>query len=525
MRSHTTRALRLDLESSQWQITWKDVGKIVGALAGLTGAMWSYEMANAETDPSEDEKMVLPADPWMLTNEKPKMEEKKRLSLPQRFAQFLWRVFRWVSGIAVAEIILRALARMLHDLRENSIEKVLSKLLSAWTQNSAFASPIDPHLIAEELASYISEFSGTQSSYAGILYALNKDTLEKLPNSLFLLQKERYRPLDGSNWTQPFVSTHNYEEILLSPQFTSFLAESKQDGTIYLLEGYFGALGSEKRSIPLLMCYSKVSDSLEAFKEGKVLESWKSRLNASRVVGKGCDAVKDMSMEYRAAYLVSDIDRLLSDEDWVKYLGTSKTQIVINREKSKTAQWDKWSISGPLGTIYAQIEFGPRALATQIEIIFPETEDTLEHRTTLSPTTVMCSRWCNYAEQHPVLSEALGTNVKMVSPPTTQNSIASGSDFDGALNETWFTCGGTKGQLSLHFKTGRDQSQDGRSPITPTLAVWAETDTGNRIDIYENPRERFKQLSETGKTIPVVVSESQLPFLASNLHVVERPAP
>jgi len=487
----------------------------------LSGAAAAVAVINGDSNSTKTQKktsgeadLALPADPWLLTGKKAPTETEQSSNFFTDLFRFLWNLFKFITGSSLAIALYRACKTFLYELNEFRLQHIVNKLLMNSTKHSELGSRVDPYLLASQLCKLISEYAGTGSSYVGFVEALDELTITSLPSSsLSSLVPTRYRPLDHANWTHPYISTETYEELLLSPQYLSFLAESKRDGSVYHIDGYV-SVSDSLLPVPLILFYNKVSSSLAELERGNVLDKWQKRLASGAKVGSSVDAERDMSTNMRAMYLSSDLSRFLADEDWERYIGTSRKAAKLVRDRPNgTASSDVWRFQGPAGELVATIDSNPRAPTSSIDITFPETSTSLETNVTLSAVSVFCARLCSYADKHPALNSQLGDNVKVVSAPTIVDSVSEGADFSGPVTEIWCTLAGSKDSLKLHVKIGKDSHQNGTLPIAPVLAVWVNDEQVGQIDIYKNPRERYQHMIETRKSIPVVAQDKPEPLL------------
>lgn len=522
-------------------------------LVGFAGAGVASAALISMEPTKQEEKIVLPADPWLLTNV-PDYTKRERPDPLEQFKKSVWRIFKLVTGISLLQYIIRQITKVLVQIKHAVMPKIINILSYFATQPEISSKPVDPYMVIEELTKVISNYATTTGAYSGELEALNREIIVRLLHTPEVAELLPGHHQKFQHWAIPHMSAYTYEELLLSPQYTSFLVKSKRDGAIYRLEGHF-ALTPDLTPVPITLYYSKVAYSLNELSQGKITPSWSNHLNSTwHQLGEGADHSRDFSAECRALLMPSDLSRLVSDDDWSRYLGTSYDYATFTREKSKHAGLDVWSITGGQEEAESESDKDPQAIyrygnninlvgkpakaavsngkSVRVEIIsepnspispmfvtFPETSDSLEDRTHILSPVIMCARWCTYVEHHPELARIVGRDVRLVSIPKVQPSAAPKSDFGGSLLNATFDVAGSRGAITMHVKVAHESATDGRTPLAPVISVWAETDKGN-IYVYKNRRRRYSVLHERPLRAPIASMPEESPFLISDMKLV-----
>jgi hypothetical protein len=502
------------IRSSSWYI--------LAGLAGAGAAFSGYQQAQAEQKRLGESRMTLEADPWKITgpNSAKVVEESKPFSPDptQRFFGFLWSIFRIFTGIALAQTIYRAVASFYHQMANYVPEKILKAILG----DQALSDGLHPEVAAEMLSSYISDWSKSSPESFGEILPLTWEERDALPISLIWLARPESRPIDHIEWTAPYLSTQTFEETFLCPQFYSFLAKSKKDGCVYHVHGFFSCT-TDYVPMPLMVYYSKVATSMSDLQEGKVIDSWVANLTSKLAEDLKAEKVIPLDKLYRASFLRWDLDRLISAEDWIHYLGDDLVQSQFTAEKPLSPQNELFLIRGQRRAITVSMQnaeaFPP---VVSLDVIFPETSNSLERHAPISAETLLCARWCDYIEKHPRLHAIVGDKVKVVSSPTIQNSHVKGEEYIGTVSDIWFTCAGDVSSAEVHFRMCRDEANGGRLPFVPVLSVWAENEEVGRVDIYHNHRQRYSQLVTESSESPMVAETRTVPYMVSNFRVMNR---
>lgn len=501
-------------------------------LSGIAGVGTLSAAAIQIEYPRKEEKLELPADPWLLTNTEPQTEPEPPLTYLGQFLQFIWNAFELVTGIRLIKHIARSIIAAIGQIKHAMIPSFIDIFLNMAILGSPAGQPVETEKIVSELAKAISAFAST--ARPGEVDALSKEMIETLLSSkamsLLPSNYKRSLPLGQKHWAEPYTSAITNEELYLGVNYASFLAKSRRDGAIYHIEGYF-ALTADSVPAPLVIYSKKAAHSQSELMQGKITDVWRAHLsNPWKRIGLTADAEQDLSTEFRAMFMPFDLRRLLADEDWLSYIGAPHSKAKFTRKKSSTAGLDWWVIAAKssnasddsksifLPSIDVRIFNEPKSAVADIEVTFPETADSLEDRVLLQAPVLMCSRWCTYVEKNPILADLVGKEVRLVSSPILQAFVAPGVDFNGSMFDCKFDVAGSKGSATLHFKVARDSVGDGRSPVAPVISVWAETSMG-RLDIYRNSRKRYTVIHEWAVSIPISTDLEPSPYLSSDLSI------
>jgi hypothetical protein len=416
-------------------------------------------------------------------------------------------------------VVIRFLMRAAYETCKFGEFTVLNLLVKMEKPYTALCRPVEPFTLASKLANWISQFSGTHFSYLGTIELLDRAIIEALPKKkLLALQEERYRDVSHPDWTLPYFSSTSGEDFLLSPQYMSFLVKSHRDGAIYSVDGYFSAL-PDLTPVPLVLYYNKVAHSLADLQNAKIETSWTSRLNSRLRVGEKVVASRDLTSQFRALHMPTDLSRLIDASDWKSMIGSSQENATLLREKSNTPQFDEWRVVGPSGEVRVSISDQPFSSTAPISVILPETNRSLEGVNRLHSVTISAARWCTYLEKNPIISEILGEKLSVSSSPVLQSFSTLGSDVDGKGSEVWFNCTGSRSTAEIHVQTVYDGKQSGRFPISPIIRIWAITEHG-RLEIYENPRPRYQDMDRKVLSIPIQTKGTPAPLMASDIAIL-----
>lgn len=513
---------------------------LFAGLSGIAGAGALSAAAIQMDQPAKEEKLELPADPWLLTNTEPKTEPEAPLNNLGKFLNFIWDAFKLVTGITLVKYLARAIITTLGRIKHSLIPALADIFIGIAIQNSPMGQPVDAQKLVIDLAKVISSYNSASPARPGEIEALSKEIIDALLQSkaapLLASHLERSLPLGQKHWAEAYTSAITNEELFLGVNYASFLAKSRRDGAVYHIEGYF-ALTSDSVPVPLLIYSKKAAHSQSELMQGKITDDWRTHLNQRwKRIGFGADAERDLSTEFRATFMPSDLRRLVSDEDWLSYLGAPFSDAKFTREKSSTAGVDLWKIAAKsdgksstdpkfatlnLRSVDVRIFSEPKSALSNVEVTFPETTDSLEDRVTLQSPVIMSARWCTYVEKHPVLAGIVGKDVRLVSAPLVQAFAAPKADFDGSMFDCKFDAAGSKGAVTLHFKVARDTIGDGRGALAPVISVWAETPHG-RLEIYKNTRARYAIVQERAVSIPISTGPDSSPYLSSDLSIGSR---
>lgn len=497
---------------------------------GVFGAGALASVAVSMKPTKEEQKMKLPADPYLLTNAEPRKKASKPSSLIVQLLRLMWSTFKFFTGISLLERVVYSTIGCLGQIKLAIVPDLPEVLQGLAYHFSSIRYPVEPYDLASKLSLAISELATPTGGHSGVVEALSKEDIAALAKSplapLLAPHNAQFRPADQKTWADAYVSTSSFEEMLLSPQYASLLVKSKRDGAIYQIEGYFG-LSHDLKLVPLELYYNKVAYSLSNLQAGLITSAWQAHLSSGwKRLGDGAEAMRDLSLEYRAVFMPKDLSRMMTDADWMSYTGSRFQETKCVRELSKSAGVDVWKIGGSSTPgsesngkyIEARITNEPKKPLTEIEVLFPETEDSLENRTTLLSPVIMCSRWCAYAEHHLVLGRMLGKGVRLASSPRLQQSFLANSEFDGMVLNCEFQVVGSIGHATIHLKVARDTMNDGRCAYSPVVSVTAETEYG-WMSLYENKRERFTFTKEIPIGDPIDAPVEDQPYLSSDFKV------
>lgn len=543
--SYTQRKFRR-ISSIEGQETTNTRGNRFCRLYGLVGPASAAILYQEEDQPEEKPQFSLPADPWILTNTTPKTESEVPETTFAQLLSIIWRAIKLLTGLDVLIRLARTCVSAIIRAKNVMSHKIVTILNTAFREQFPITKPVDAYAIAQELSIILSQLSTTGITGAGEFDALSRDFVASLASSkaasILTNTGSKSRADSQLNWFQPYVSGSSYEEILLAPQYISFLARARMDGAIYHLEGYFGANGDLK-AIPMDFHYTRVASSIHDLRQGNITEKWTKQLSGRwNIIGSNADSEHDYSTEFRAIFLRSDLSRLVSDDDWIQYIGVPISEASMERIRSSVPGQDTWAIASEPSEstsktnlngdfapnsaqdtktatgkrVKVQIETAPLSPIARMEVTFPESGDLLENVTPVEPVIGQCARWCIYAEKQPIIQKIVGKNVKLVSAPTMQVfSVDELADFTGTVADFSFMVAGSRGAATIHVRTARDANQDGRSPVLPAVGVWVETSSG-KVQVYKNARQRFTNIITKAITAPTQISMNQAAYLATD---------